>query len=270
VVAAAEAPDPEADAASVPDVPELGLALGSIGGGNHFLELGEVTAVSDKAAARALGLERGGFAVLAHSGSRGLGAWLLDQWGDRVLEGAEIDRYLGQLRGAVRFARANRLVLAWRLLRAVGCNKPGRSAGAFDLVHNDVTAFPTADGPTWLHRKGAAPAERDQPTVVLGSRGAASHVLLGAGAEGCLCTVAHGAGRRMGRSEAIAKLKTRYHRAELLRTPQGGRVICPDNDLLYAEHPDAYKPMDPVIAALELAGAARRVVALSPRITIKR
>jgi release factor H-coupled RctB family protein len=82
--------------------------------------------------------------------------------------------------------------------------------------------------------------------------------------------VAHGAGRRLKRSDAIARFKDRHRRAELTRTALGGRVVCDDPELLYAEHPDAYKDVDPVIDALEAAGAARRVATLSPVITVKR
>ncbi|MBK9370368.1 MAG: RtcB family protein [Deltaproteobacteria bacterium] len=253
-----------------PDDPELGLALGSVGGGNHFVELSEVTAISDRAAAEALGLRRGGAVVLAHSGSRGLGRALIGRWGDVVLTAETAEQYLLELEGAVRFARANRLVLAWRLLSAAGIARPGRWTHTFDLVHNDVTRRVLDGREVFLHRKGAAPAERDQPTVVLGTRGTVSAVMMGAGDEESLCCVAHGAGRRLKRSDAIARFKDRHRRAELTRTALGGRVICDDPELLYAEHPDAYKDVDPVIDALEAAGAARRVATLSPVITVKR
>ncbi len=82
--------------------------------------------------------------------------------------------------------------------------------------------------------------------------------------------MAHGAGRRMGRSEARAKIKARYARAELSRTPLGGRVICGDPDLLYEEHPDAYKPIAPVVESLVEAGLATPVAELVPVLTVKR
>ena len=271
-LAEAEVPDTE-DVESSPlgddDAAACADALGSIGGGNHFLELSRVSAVADKTAcAAAGGLKAGGYAVVAHSGSRGLGRALVGRWGDVVLEdAASQDRYRAELAGAVRFARANRLVLAWRMLAAVGMARPGKLSGWFDVTHN--TVVPSAEG-GWLHRKGSAPAEAGQPTVVLGSRGTESWVMLGCGEAGCLCSVAHGAGRRMGRTEAAAKIKARYPRRALERTPLGGRVICDDTDLLYEEHPDAYKAIEPVIRSLEVAGAARRVAALAPLITVKR
>ncbi|MFT4974631.1 MAG: release factor H-coupled RctB family protein [Myxococcota bacterium] len=250
------------------DLSLFASALGSIGGGNHFLELSRVSSVTDRDAAAAAGLRKGGYAVIAHSGSRGLGRALIDRWGMAVLrDEAEQGRYLAELAGAVRFARANRLVLCWTLLHAAGVAKASKIGGGFDVIHN--TVVPWAAG-GWLHRKGSAPAGAGEPTIVLGSRGAESWVMAGAGAKACLCSVAHGAGRKMGRGEAVDKLKVRYRRSELTRTSLGGRVICANPSLLYAEHPDAYKAIGPVVDALEVAGAARRVAALSPMVTIKR
>jgi release factor H-coupled RctB family protein len=92
-------------------------------------------------------------------------------------------------------------------------------------------------------------------------------VLLGTGAEASLASVAHGAGRRMGRSEAREKLSARYTRRQAV---QGGRVLCDDPALLFEEHPDAYKPIGPVIDALLAHGAARPVATLVPLLTVKR
>jgi release factor H-coupled RctB family protein len=74
----------------------------------------------------------------------------------------------------------------------------------------------------------------------------------------------------MARSEARAKLGARHTRASLERTAIGARVICGDTALMYEEHPDAYKAIEPVVASLETEGAARRVAALVPLVTVKR
>jgi release factor H-coupled RctB family protein len=74
----------------------------------------------------------------------------------------------------------------------------------------------------------------------------------------------------MTRGEAKDKLKARYTRAELGRTKLGGRVLCGDPDLLYEEHPDAYKPVEPVVASLVEAGLATPVAELLPALTVKR
>ena len=266
LAALAEA-EPEPPAAPVGPMPEASVRLGSIGGGNHFLEVSEVGKVRPGAAA--LGLKRGGFAVVAHSGSRGLGHALARQWSSSVLTGAQQEAYLAQLAGAVRCAQVNRLVLAWRMLSILGMARVSRISGGFDVTHNAVTPAQLDGQRRWLHRKGAAPAGRDQPTIVLGSRGTVSWVMRGCGAAGCLCSVAHGAGRKMARGEAVDKLRQRYTRASLARTRLGGAVLCPDSKLLYAEHPDAYKAIEPVVDALEAAGAAQRLAPLSPLLTVK-
>lgn len=246
-------------------------ALGTIGGGNHFAEIGEVTRVFDDGAASMLGLERRSFALLVHTGSRGLGKTLAGLWGMRALTDPEDQqRYLAQLAGALRFARTNRFLVAWRLLGACGAGRRSKLRGSLDLMHNFVRHEPMAAGRSgFVHRKGCAPAGAGELAVVLGSRGAPSWLMRGCGALDCLCSVAHGAGRRMTRSEARAKLGDKHRRATLGRTASGSRVICDDKDLLYEEHPDAYKPIDPVIASLEVAGAATRVAELAPVMTVK-
>jgi release factor H-coupled RctB family protein len=245
-------------------------ALGSVGGGNHFVEIARVDEVRDRAAAEALGLARGRLVVVAHSGSRGLGMALARRWGDATLEGAAAAPYLADLAGACRFARVNRFLLAYRMLRALGAARGAKLAGGFDVTHNDVREERVGGEAAWVHRKGAAPAHAGAPTIVLGSRGAPSWVLRGTGAEAGLRSVAHGAGRRMGRAEALSKLKAKYRRAELLSTKLGGRVVCDDTDLLYEEHPDAYKPIEPVVASLLDAGLATAIASLVPVVTVKR
>lgn len=268
-LAALEPEDHDPPSAPTPDG-DFGASLGTVGGGNHFMEVSEVEAVQDKALAKRAGLVAGGLAVLAHSGSRGLGKVLADRWPEGPLEGEALDRWLGELAGAVRYARTNRLLLVWKLLRALGAARISKIGGGFDVVHNTVVRASVEGQPAWLHRKGCAPADLGQLTVVLGSRGARSWVMEGAGCASALCSVAHGAGRKMTRSEARAKVAAHHSRASLTRTPLGGRVICDDPNLLYEEHPDAYKAIEPVIDALETHGAARRLLALRPILTVKR
>lgn len=260
------------DAAPSGPVPDRDFSdsLGTIGGGNHFLEVGRVGRVVDRDAAARAGLKRGGFAVIAHSGSRGIGRYLIDKWGATPLTGSAVDAYLADLNGARRYAEVNRALLCWRALRAMGAAAPNRIAGSFDLCHNDIVVRDLDGEATWLHRKGAAPAEPEQLTIVLGSRGAASWVMEGCGGRDALWSVAHGAGRRMTRAEAVDKLRARYPRRALTRTAIGSRVICDDPKVLYAEHPDAYKPMAPILAATEKSGAARPVCELVPLVTAKR
>ncbi len=247
-----------------------GGALATIGGGNHFAEIAKVTATPDSEDAERLGLRSGGLVLLCHSGSRGLGKEMAERWAKQALTGRAIDDYLGDLAGAVRFAQANRILLAWRLLRALGVRRASKVAGLFDVVHNDVRRELVGTEKLWVHRKGCAPAYDGEHTVVLGSRGAPSWILRGLGNEEGLRSVAHGAGRKMRRKEAREKLRGRYKKAHLARSPKGGLVICDDQKLLYEEHPDVYKAIEPVIASLEDAGMASRVASVLALYTVKK
>jgi release factor H-coupled RctB family protein len=243
-----------------------GDSLGTIGGGNHFAELSQVGQVSPHPLAQQLGLERDHYAVLVHSGSRGLGAALHHEWGNKACEGPSIEVYLAVLAGAVRWARTNRLLLTYRGLLALGAARADRIVSDLDVVHNGVEA----EGELYLHRKGAAPAEAGAPTLLLGSRGAPSYLLAGCGRTRSLCSSAHGAGRKMTRAEARAKLKDKYLRRSLARTRLGSEVLVDDPELLYEEHPDAYKPIAPIVESLVQSGVAEVVAELLPKVTVKR
>ncbi len=248
--------------------PRYGESLGTTGGGNHFVEVARVDQVIEPDAIA--DLHRDVHVVLAHSGSRGLGSALSLRWQDRTLHHREeIATYIGELAGCCRFAQANRALSVWRLLQAVGAGRVDRLGGTLDLVHNDVRPS-EHDAHTWVHRKGAAPAQAGELTITLGSRGNPSWILRGRGDVGHLCSVAHGAGRKIARSEARARLSHRYRKADLTQTPHGGRVLCDRPELLWEEHQDVYKPIEPVIAALVQAGAASRVASLIPLVTVKR
>jgi release factor H-coupled RctB family protein len=248
----------------------FGAALGTIGRGNHFAELGRVTRVVADDAARAVGVRKGGLVLLCHSGSRGLGKALADRWGHASLPGSDAGVYLAELAGAVRFARANRILIAARMLEAIGIARQSKIAGAFDVVHNSVGCESCGDERMWVHRKGCAPAHDGQLTVVLGSRGAPSWIMRGSGNPAGLSSVAHGAGRKMRRSEARDKIRARYRRSQLRSGKHGGLVICDDVKLLYEEHPDAYKAIEPVIESLERARLAERVASIEPVLTVKK
>jgi len=240
--------------------------LGSIGGGNHFAEVLRVHQLYDKTSARREGIAVDAQAVLVHTGSRGLGYLMAERWAGADLTGASLEEWMGEQRGALRYASANRLLVAWRLAYAAGLGGSARVAAVIDRVHNHVERL--GEG-LYVHRKGAAVAPPGRPTIVLGSRGAPTFLVEGGEANVALGTVAHGAGRRMGRAEALGKLRARYTRESLERTAVGSRVLCDDRELMYQEHPDAYKAIEPVVASLETAGAAKRMASLMPLVTVK-
>ena len=242
--------------------------IDSIGGGNHFAEISKVSEIVDSEESERLGINAHSTVVVVHSGSRGVGAAVGERYGMAELSIGQHTDYMADLAGAVRFAAANRFLLSWRLMVALGATRP--PLGGFDVVHNTVVPFEFDGTDTFLHRKGCAPAEEGQPTVVLGSRGTPTWIMRGEGKVEFLSSVAHGAGRRLTRTDARSRFRAMYKRKELERTEYGGVVFCDRKELLYEEHPEAYKRIGPVIDAIEEHGVASRVAALIPQITVKR
>lgn len=253
-------------------VPRTGYehALGTLGGGNHFAELQQLDECHDEDALRALGFDRQQLVLLVHSGSRGLGEAILrnqvDRFGHRgLLEGsADCAAYLLEQASALQFARANRALIARRMLAR--WHAAGESV--LDLNHNLVVPCTVAGLSGWLHRKGAAPADQGM-VVIPGSRGDYSYLVQPVAAEMSLYSLAHGAGRKWMRSECRARLSKRYSAAQLGRTASGSRVICEDRDLIFEEAPEAYKAIGPVIGDLHAAGLLKVVARLKPVLTYK-
>lgn len=245
-------------------------ALGTIGGGNHFAELQQLDESHDDDALLALGLDRQHLLLLVHSGSRGLGEAILREQVDRfghqgLLEGsADFDAYLARHATALRFARANRELIARRML----ARWQAEGEPVLNLNHNLVVPAVVSGSAGWLHRKGAAPA--DQGIVVIpGSRGDYSYLVQPIASEKSLWSLAHGAGRKWMRGECRDRLSKRYTAAQLARTALGSRVICDNRDLIFEEAPEAYKSIDTVIDALQSAGLIRVVARLKPLLTYK-
>jgi release factor H-coupled RctB family protein len=242
--------------------------LGTIGGGNHFAEMLRVEQVLDAQHFAEAGLDASTVLLMVHSGSRGLGQAILDAHlanghGSSLMVGtAECAAYLRAHDQAVRWAVLNREVIAGRFLDRLGM----AGVRLLDICHNSVTAHQGG----WLHRKGAAPADKGL-VVVPGSRGDLSYVVRPRAerAGEALHSLAHGAGRKWSRGEARDKLARRYSVADLERTAMGSRVICEDRALLYEEAPPAYKDIHRVIGDLEDAGLIDRVATLRPLLTYK-
>ena len=280
--------------------------LGTVGSGNHFVELQEVERVFDHEAAKAYGLREGQVTVLIHSGSRGLGHQVCTDYvkrmdraqarhgielPDRQLacapqSSAEGREYLGAMAAAANFAWANRHALAHAVREAVG-RVVGREAGdetrqVYDVAHN-VAKLETHDGrEVCVHRKGATrafpagspdvpPAHRGvgQAVFIPGSMGTWSYVL--AGEPGSLGrsfgTTCHGAGRVLSRTGARKKIEGAELRRQL--EERGIVVRSPSNKGLAEEAPFAYKDVERVVDVVERAGFARRVARLRPLGVVK-
>lgn len=215
--------------------------IGSIGGGNHFVELQVIDQILDGATAHAWGVEQGKVAIMAHSGSVGLGHVVGGTFLDRAralypsgmrhpehgfyllpTEGphaALAAKYLDAMHNAANFAFGNRLLLGLMAVRVLS-EVLGRQVEArliYDAPHNLIWAPEHGDG-TYLHRKGACPALGPEaesapssqsrfrysghPVIIPGSMGAASYLLAGAGNEHALCSACHGAGRSLSRGKS--------------------------------------------------------------------
>ncbi|MFD2111132.1 RNA ligase RtcB family protein [Thiorhodococcus fuscus] len=246
-------------------------ALGTIGGGNHFAELQTVAEILDRDAFSALDLDAEQLLLLVHSGSRGLGEsilrTLIEQQGHQGLDPASdaAQAYLARHDRALDWAKANRRLIAARLLDALGAEAEPR----LDVWHNLVHPLDWSGERLWLHRKGAAPADQG-PLVIPGSRGTLSYLVQPSpDCDASLRSLAHGAGRKWKRGEARGRLSARQRPDDLLTTALGGRVVCEDKELLYDEAPEAYKGIDRVVADLVEAGLCHIIATLRPALTYK-
>lgn len=275
--------------------------LGTLGSGNHFLELQRVDAVYDPNAAKAFGLARDQVTVLIHSGSRGLGHQVcsdfvkrmdatLAKYGielpDRQLSCApmssrEGQAYLAAMAAAANFAWANRAAIAQRAREAVaavlGPDVAKATRQVYDVAHNVAKLERHRGELVCVHRKGATrafppghgdipPAYRDigQPVFIPGSMGTSSFVLAGrAGSlERSFGTTCHGAGRRMSRTAVRRQIDGGALRRRL--EDQGIAVRAHSSRGLAEEAPEAYKDVERVVAIVERAGLAARVARLQP------
>jgi len=280
--------------------------LGTMGSGNHFVELQMVEDVLDRPAADAFGLEGGQVTVLVHSGSRGLGhqvctdyVRLLDtqlaryriHLPDRQLacapaSSSEGRRYLAAMAAAANFAWANRQTIADRVRgaigRVLGADVADETAQVYDVAHNVAKVETHGGRRVCVHRKGATrafPAGSDeipapyrsvgQPVFIPGSMGTASFVLAGepAALELSFGTTCHGAGRRLSRTAARKRVQGHELRREL--ESRGIVVRSPSAKGLAEEAPFAYKDVDRVVRVVERAGLARRVARLVPLGVVK-
>lgn len=281
--------------------------MGSLGSGNHYLEVQQVSEVFDPRIAAGYGLDPGAVVVSIHCGSRGLGHQIgtefLAEMGeampnfgilvpDRELACAPIAselgrRYLGAMRAGINCALANREILG-HLMRATLAELfgPVRAPLLFDVSHNTCKVerhlVDGVERRLHVHRKGAtrafAPGHPDlpedlrplgQPVLIGGSMGTASFVLAGMQPDGerAFGSACHGAGRRMSRHEATRRWRGRDVSEEMER--RGILVRSPTARGVAEEAPGAYKDVEAVVAAAEAGGLARRVARLEPLVCIK-
>lgn len=278
--------------------------LGTIGSGNHFVEVQVVDEVFDQAGAAAYGLRTGQITVLIHTGSRGLGHQVCTDYVrqmDQVMSRYDIhlpDRqlacapfaspegqaYFGAMCAAANFAWSNRQAItgAVRRVFARAYGASGSLRLVYDVAHNIAKVEEHGSARLCVHRKGATrafgPSHPEtppryrvvgQPVFIPGSMGTASYVLAGNDAAMTLSfgSTCHGAGRAMSRGQAKRTRSGHEVRRELER--QGIIVRCPSSSELAEEQPTAYKDVERVVEVVHQAGLARKVARLKPLGVVK-
>lgn len=281
--------------------------VGTLGSGNHYLEVQHVAEVLDAATAAAFGVRTGDVLVSVHCGSRGLGhqvgtdylrrmALAAAEYGiappDRELACAPIDApvgrsYLGAMRAAINCALANRQVITHLARRVFAEVIPGAELPLlYDVSHNTCKLEEhVVDGRPrrlFVHRKGATrafgPGHPDlpealravgQPVLIGGSMGTASYILVGTreSMERSFGSSCHGAGRGMSRHEALKRWRGRAVIDEL--AARGILIRSPSPRGVAEEAPGAYKDVGAVVDAADRTGLSRTVARLEPLICIK-
>lgn len=293
----------DADSEAVSDVAKSRgqKQLGTIGSGNHFVEIGEVETLYQPSLAKQWGVEEGMLYLLIHSGSRGFGHqvcqdtlddFLAKGYGeglpDRQLVAAPIQSEDGQhyfraMSMAANFAFNNRQVILHEVRQAfhdVLGIAPEQIRLLYDVCHN-IAKFETHEGKRLcVHRKGATRAygpgaeelnpvfrKTGQPVLVPGDMGRASQLMVGMGNPLTFCSSCHGAGRAKSRVQSKRSWKGRDIFDFMQK--QGVSVMATSGRTVAEEMPDAYKDVDRVVDAVEDAKLAGKVARLKPRLVIK-
>jgi tRNA-splicing ligase RtcB len=281
--------------------------MGTLGSGNHYLELQRIATVFDAAIADRFGLREDDIVMSIHCGSRGLGHQIgtdylremllaAPEFGlklpDRELASAPIhsdlgQRYLGAMRAGMNCALANRQIITQLARDTVARLLPGaRLQMLYDVSHNickvEKHVMNGRGCELYVHRKGATrafgPGNPDldedlravgQPVLIGGSMGTASYVLAGTpGSESLsLSSACHGAGRAMSRRQARRRYGGRQITDALAK--RGIVVRSPSSRGIAEEAPLAYKDVDRVVDITDRAGLARKVARLEPVVCIK-
>jgi tRNA-splicing ligase RtcB len=266
-----------------------GDQLGTIGSGNHFVEIDRVDKVFDADAAKGLGIEVDRILILIHTGSRGLGHQVatdflrvmvgsMQRYGitvpDRELACAPFrspdgQRYFQAMAAAANFAFANRQVITAGIRRAWKHELNSDIDVIYDVAHNVAKLERHKVGEVLVHRKGATRAFPGQPVLIPGSMGTASYVMMGqqGSMEQSFGSSCHGAGRVMSRTRARSEVSAPELRARLQKL--GIIAETASNKGLVEEAPEAYKDVDAVVDIVHRAGVAKKVARLVPVGVIK-
>ncbi len=260
--------------------------LGTMGAGNHFVEVELVEAIFDRIEAEKFGLFENQVVVLIHTGSRGLGHQIATDYirlmtqampkykislPDRELACAPFKSKEGQdyfqaMSAGANFAWANRELITWEVRKAW---QDILGSGELDIVYDVSHNMAKVENGLVIHRKGATRAFPGQAVLIPGSMGTASYFLVGeekamSESFGSTC---HGAGRLMSRAEAKRKVKG----VELKKQLEDKGIVINAGSFpgLAEEAPEAYKSVDEVVNVVHGAGIAKKVARMKPLAVIK-
>ncbi len=279
--------------------------LGTLGAGNHFIEIQKIEQIYDDKIAKIFGLEKDNIVIMIHCGSRGLGHQVASDYikaieqeygfanlPDRELINAPINselgkKYISAMNCAVNFAFCNRQIIMHKIREVIKRYFPkSENHLVYDVAHN-IAKFEehkvNGENQTLcIHRKGATrsfgPGRKElpeiykqtgQPVIIPGSMGTASYILVGTkqAEELSWGSTAHGAGRVMSRSQAFRTIKPEEVKQELKQ--KNIEIESHSNAGIVAEAPQVYKDIEEVIKVSKEVGLAKPVARLIPLGVIK-
>jgi tRNA-splicing ligase RtcB len=278
--------------------------LGSLGSGNHFLEIQEIEEIYNNKIAGKWGLEKGKITVMIHCGSRGLGHQVASDYikkmenkygtkniPDRQLVNASIKSDLGQdylkaMRCAANYAFCNRQIILNFVRKSFKQVLPAKLEMIYDVAHNiakfEKQQIDGKEKELCIHRKGATrsfgPGREElpevykntgQPVIIPGTMGTSSYLLVGTkkAEELTFGSTAHGAGRVMSRTQAKKKKRGEEVKKEL--ESKGIDIEQGSIKGLAEEAPYAYKDVDEVVKVSDKLGIGNLVAKLKPLAVMK-
>ncbi len=257
--------------------------VGTLGSGNHFLELQEVEEVFDREVSEIFGIREGQLLVMIHSGSRGFGHEIASDYMKKAGKGLSYfklnsedgQNYWSAMACAANFAWSNRHTIAHSVRKVVPQITP-----LYDVAHN-IAKKETHEGEELLvQRKGATRSfwkkhkeipekyrTAGQPVLIPGSMGTSSYIMVGSSSSEKLSfgSTCHGAGREMSRSEAKRRFNVNKVREDL--SSKGVSLYSSSN--ITEEAPGAYKDVDKVIEVVCSVGLSQKVARLRPLAVMK-
>ena len=272
--------------------------LGTLGAGNHFLEIQVIDEVYDEQAANSMGLFKGQVTIMIHTGSRGLGYQVCDDY-IKILQNAlkkynisipdrqlvctpvtsdEGKDYFSAMSSAANYAWANRQCIThWTresFMQVMGMSPKDIGLElVYDVAHNigkiEEHNVEGKKRKLIVHRKGATRAFPGQPVIIPGSMGTNSYVLVGTqkALDETWGSTCHGAGRTMSRTEALRRVSGGELKQRLAK--EGIIVQAREYKTLAEEAPEAYKDVNMVVEVCHQAGISKKVVRMSPVGVIK-